>query len=554
MRLHPLPTALLLPLGAIGCGELTASDTEQVPPRAPQVAPPDALAAATPTPPPAPSPAGAPPSTSPPNAAEQPVPVSVLAPVECEADADCGDAIHCNGLERCESGRCAPGAAPVCSSEAPYCDELLRGCGTCPPEAAFCDDFGRLSRCVAGAYEQSACSGSCQDDGVGGAQCLEGCSAGESRKCQLPTCVGVTTCAPGDGTASAQWTECNIPFEGSRLEDAMRQSVGIPAGPIAEALPNMKQFGATGLLNLAGLECASGLVELRLNYSDIEDFAALVSLQELDVLSLDGGALTSLLVLPTLPTLRTLIVSSNPLASFDIPPFPSLEVLDISFVNLPDFSTLPSIPNLRVLRIGGNLEATLGSLPSFPTLERLVIQSFDPLDVERLPALPALRDLFITVLDPIDLRRYVPTSALRALAIDSACQVDFGDGAWLAELTELYVTSCALNFDATVSEPIPLPPRLPVLERLDLSFGLRRSVADLPALPSLRTLNLSENEIQDILGLQDLPDLVELDLSGNPIADVDALVSEAERRSLEQCAPLHFRRVGTCSELPTLLP
>ena len=47
---------------------------------------------------------------------------------ECSADADCDDGLFCDGVERCVSGTCVPGATPCVTS----CDESADECdGTC---------------------------------------------------------------------------------------------------------------------------------------------------------------------------------------------------------------------------------------------------------------------------------------------------------------------------------------------------------------------------------------------------------------------------------------
>jgi hypothetical protein len=78
-------------------------------------------------------------------------------------DADCVDDNACNGRERCESGRCVPGAAPDCDDGDPCTDDGCdreQGCVSGPTESA-------TVRClIQGALHDPACAGQPLSSGV----------------------------------------------------------------------------------------------------------------------------------------------------------------------------------------------------------------------------------------------------------------------------------------------------------------------------------------------------------------------------------------------------
>ena len=64
-------------------------------------------------------------------------------PPECSADADCSDALYCNGVERCDRGRCVGGEPIACEDTGSHCHE---GNQRCEPAQLFAG-AGDIAEC-----------------------------------------------------------------------------------------------------------------------------------------------------------------------------------------------------------------------------------------------------------------------------------------------------------------------------------------------------------------------------------------------------------------------
>lgn len=127
----------------------------------------------------------------------------------CTAAAECDDGLACNGVERCEGGRCTAGTAVVCDDGiACTVDRCTEPSTTCEyvPDDALCgsgESCSAATGCVAGCAEspcrlvspQCGCpSGEgCYIDGSGGRLCS---TAGSNP--QGAPCSGLASCTPGN--------------------------------------------------------------------------------------------------------------------------------------------------------------------------------------------------------------------------------------------------------------------------------------------------------------------------------------------------------------------
>jgi hypothetical protein len=118
----------------------------------------------------------------------------------CSVDADCDDHLSCNGMERCDSGRCIPGTPTDCSALGGDCT------------IGVCDE---VSGCIA---QWKADGTSCPSDGVY-------CNGPET--CQSGICTHITPIDCGDGIACTSdtcneatdscnhvWPECGLLLNG----------------------------------------------------------------------------------------------------------------------------------------------------------------------------------------------------------------------------------------------------------------------------------------------------------------------------------------------------
>jgi hypothetical protein len=130
---------------------------------------------------------------------------------ECLIDADCDDALFCNGPETCTAGACGPGTPPVCSGPTPFCDDSLAACTECLADAhcddaLFCngDEICSGGTCDAGAPPVcSAPTPFCDDSLTSCTECLgDGDCPGGS--CDAGVCVGPPQ-VPASSGAHLTW-------------------------------------------------------------------------------------------------------------------------------------------------------------------------------------------------------------------------------------------------------------------------------------------------------------------------------------------------------------
>ncbi len=130
---------------------------------------------------------------------------------ECLIDADCDDALFCNGPEICTAGACGPGTPPVCSGPTPFCDDSLAACTECLADAhcddaLFCngDEICSGGTCDAGAPPVcSAPTPFCDDPLTSCTECLgDGDCPGGS--CDAGVCVGPPQ-VPASSGAHLTW-------------------------------------------------------------------------------------------------------------------------------------------------------------------------------------------------------------------------------------------------------------------------------------------------------------------------------------------------------------
>jgi hypothetical protein len=94
-------------------------------------------------------------------------------PKACATNAECDDNLYCNGVEFCDAGFCAAGAAPVCNDgiacSVDFCDPVIDACAAAPNNAAcdngtFCDGVEACDLVLGGCAPSA---GNPCDDGVG---------------------------------------------------------------------------------------------------------------------------------------------------------------------------------------------------------------------------------------------------------------------------------------------------------------------------------------------------------------------------------------------------
>lgn len=150
----------------------------------------------------------------------------------CAADADCDDAVTCDGHERCVSGTCVDGTSTCVTGF--VCDAQYDACVECVVDV----DCGAHASCIARSCVTCASDADCVDGNLcnGAEQCVAGkCKAGQPLICSSTTLCGVTArCDPSVGCVGSS-TEC--PAARSAADAGLKASVrdsGFPdSGPPA---------------------------------------------------------------------------------------------------------------------------------------------------------------------------------------------------------------------------------------------------------------------------------------------------------------------------------
>lgn len=127
---------------------------------------------------------------------------------ECVTSADCVDEVSCNGVERCDAGRCEPGEPVGCA------DELACTADSCAEPFGDCWHVRSDDACEAGstctASSGTGCEATCSETPCRYASPQCGCPAGDS--CYLDTSNGTPRCLAtglfGRGARCSTFASC----------------------------------------------------------------------------------------------------------------------------------------------------------------------------------------------------------------------------------------------------------------------------------------------------------------------------------------------------------
>lgn len=81
----------------------------------------------------------------------------------CESDAECDDAVVCNGAERCLEGRCRRGEPPACDDDDPCTEDLCREEGADGPAGCYHPEVVVADADRDGYFVLGACGDDCDD-------------------------------------------------------------------------------------------------------------------------------------------------------------------------------------------------------------------------------------------------------------------------------------------------------------------------------------------------------------------------------------------------------
>ena len=231
----------------------------------------------------------------------------------------------------------------------------------------------------------------------------------------------------------------NIPDDNLRavIAAALGKAPNAPITPDEMATLTVLEAAGEDIRNLAGLEFATNLIELSLEFNNITDVSPLSGLNNLRWLYLSANNITDVSPLASLNNLLDLWLGSNNIT--DVSPLASLNnlsILSLSANNITDVSPLASLNNLRILSLGANNIADVSPLSGLTNLIRLGLSGNGLADVSSLSGLTRLEYLDLSANNITDVSLSGLTR-LEYLDLESNIITDVSPLAGLTNLTEL---------------------------------------------------------------------------------------------------------------------
>ena len=241
-----------------------------------------------------------------------------------------------------------------------------------------------------------------------------------------------------------------ITFRDAALATVVREALNLPIPDTPEALkqiPHAKlktlaflDGSSRGIVDLTGLEYATGLTALRLWGNSISTLTPLVRLTHLRSLHLSANSISNVYPLASLTNLRKLVLNDNlirnvaPLARLtnlrqlylagnsisDVRPLTGLTHLVVLYVQsnaISDVAPLARLINLHTLGVWDNAISDVAPLAALTRLTQLYLQANSISDVAPLAALTNLRTLDISDNSISDVGPLVGLTNLKTLGV-----------------------------------------------------------------------------------------------------------------------------------------
>ena len=313
-----------------------------------------------------------------------------------------------------------------------------------------------------------------------------------------------------------------VTFPDANLASKVRQAINLPAGAaISEAqLATLIVLDVSAspdvapqekISDLTGLEHATQLTEINLQFNQIKDISPLAGLTQLTRLVLNDNQITDINPLGRLRQLTTLVLDDN---------------------QIKDLSSLAQLRQLTTLGLRNNQIKDISPLTRLRQLTTLDLYGNKISNVRPLSGLVNLDFLFLTG-NPITDKSPLQT----LLEKNSDVEIDIGETIWMPDS----------NLRDAVREELRLAPNVPITRRsmqrlteLAAAEGLEplplhnqiKNLTGLEYATQLQLLLLSGNQIQNISPLAGLTQLKELYLGWNQIQDISPLAGLTQLEQL----------------------
>ena len=281
-----------------------------------------------------------------------------------------------------------------------------------------------------------------------------------------------------------------------------------------------------GISNLAGLEFATNLGDLKLYDNNLTDVSALSGLTNLTVLRLGHNNITDVSALKELTKLTQ---------------------LELDFNNVSDLSPLSGLTNLTVLGLGHNNITDVSALRGLTKLRSLGLWQNNITDVS------ALRGLVNLIWLELDYNSITDVSALKGLT--KLKNLGLANNPLSASSINDHIPALQARGVTVAFDPIPVDPtpvtipdvnlRAAIAAALDKASGATITKGEVE---TLLHLNAKDTGISDLTGLEFAANLKVLGLYGNRITDVSALAGLTNLTELH----LSFNQITDVSALAGL--
>ena len=281
------------------------------------------------------------------------------------------------------------------------------------------------------------------------------------------------------------------------------------------------------IVDLTGLEWATGLKDLDVSRNRIWDISPLAGLTRLEHLDLGLNDISDISPMAGLTGLERLYLDYNDISDISaLAGLTGLERLSLSDNNFSDISPLARLTGLEWLYLNRNDISDVSPMARLTGLEWLWLNHNDISDISPLAGLTGLEELGLALNDISDISPLARLTGLEWLRLSSN---DISDISPLAGLTGLEHLHLGLN---DISDISPLA-RLTGLEHLHLGLNDISDISPLARLTGLERLYLTYNDISDVSPLARLTGLERLYLDHNDISDISPLAGLTRLRRLD---------------------
>jgi len=324
-------------------------------------------------------------------------------------------------------------------------------------------------------------------------------------------CLIVVLIATMPGLALAQ---VPVYFADANLKAVVEQELGI-SDPTPNDMLALTFLDASnrGIVYLTGLEYATNVTWLFLDYNQISEISALSGLTELEALGIDDNQISDISPLSGLTNLTMLWLGYNQISDISVlSGLTNLTWLNLDHNQISDISPLSGLTNLTMLWLGYNQISDIYPLSGLTNLTLLDLENNQISDISPLSGLTNLTMLWLGYNQISNIYPLSGLTNLTELGLYNNQISDISPLSGLTNLTGLYLWGNQIS-DSDISALAGLTN----LTGLSLGANQISDISVLSGLMNLRLLGLGANQISDISPLAGLTNLTGLDLGANPL-------------------------------------